>query len=384
MAANDATNRFLSRMSHELRTPLTAIVGFSDLLAARDVDPVRAQRWVDLIRSSAHHLVALVDDVLEVTRADAGELQLRLRPVGLRPLVEGVVDMLRPGAAEVDVSIVAPSWTAGAGYVLADEQRLRQVLINLVSNAIKYNRPGGEVRIAVRLVDAVGVRVAVEDTGPGLEPDDMTRLFAPFERLDAGAEVHGTGLGLTVSRSLVEAMGGTIGVESTPGVGSTFWLELAGAEPAALERGSRIRSELLAVRAYGGERRLLYVDDTPANVLLLEETLRRRPSIRVSSATLGRLALRMVREQPFDLVVLDLHLPDLPGDEVLAQLRADPATRDLPVVILTADVTGDRAAALQHSGARAYLTKPVRPEELLEVLDGVLDEARVARGVASD
>ena len=212
----------------------------------------------------------------------------------------------------------------------------------------------------------------------------MSRLFAPFERLDADAEIHGTGLGLTVSRSLVEAMGGTIGVESTPGVGSTFWLELAGAEPAALRRGSRTRSELLAVRAYGAERRLLYVDDTAANVLLLEETLRRRPSVHVSSATLGRLALRMTREQPFDLVVLDLHLPDLPGDEVLAQLRADPATRELPVVILTADVTGDRAAALQRSGARAYLTKPVRPEELLEVLDGVLDDAHVARGVASD
>jgi signal transduction histidine kinase/ActR/RegA family two-component response regulator len=379
LAANDATNRFLSRMSHELRTPLTAIVGFSDLLAARDVDPARAERWIDLIRSSAHHLVALVDDVLEVTRADAGELQLSLRPVGLRPLVDGVVEMLRPLAAEADVAIVAASWTAGAGYVLADEQRLRQVLINLVSNAIKYNRPGGEVRIAVRPSDALGVRVAVEDTGRGLEPEALTRLFAPFERLDADAEVQGTGLGLTVSRSLVEAMGGTIGVESTPGVGSTFWLELAGAEPAALERGSRTRSELLTVRAYGGERRLLYVDDTPANVRLLEETLRRRPSVRISSATLGRLALRMAQERAFDLVILDLHLPDLPGDEVLAQLRADPATHDLPVVILTADVTGDRAGTLERSGARAYLTKPVRPEQLLEVLDAVLDVAQVAQ-----
>jgi CheY-like chemotaxis protein/anti-sigma regulatory factor (Ser/Thr protein kinase) len=249
------------------------------------------------------------------------------------------------------------------------------VLINLLSNAVKYNREGGEVNISVEAAASDRMRIAVTDTGPGIEAESMGKLFTPFERLNAAADVQGTGLGLALSRSLVEAMGGILDVESTPGEGSTFTVELARGEPAAVAAIDGDRRELVAARLYDGERRLLYIEDTVANVRLVEEILEARPSVKVLPAGMGCLGLDLALDHRPDLILLDLHLPDVGGEQVLAWLRADERTREIPVVILSADATERSRGPLLEDGASAYLTKPIGVRELLGVVDEYLAPA---------
>jgi signal transduction histidine kinase/CheY-like chemotaxis protein len=372
-AANEAKNEFLSRMSHELRTPLAAIMGFGELLMLSDL-PEEKQRWVSQVFKASQHLLSLINEVLDLSQIESGQLSISPEPVPLTRVLEEALDLMRPVAESRGVAVHPPPTLARSSYLFADEQRLKQVLINLISNAIKYNRDGGDVRIAIDGVDSDRLRIAVEDTGDGIDEESQAKLFVPFERLSAAADgVEGTGLGLALSRTLVEAMGGSIGVESKPGVGSRFWIELARGEPAAVEAPTSEEHPLLAERTYARERTLLYIEDTIANVRLIEEILQSRPSIRLIPAMMGQLGLELAREHDPDLILLDLHLPDLNGEEVLAQLRADERTRDIPVIILTADATRRQLAALLAAGARDYLTKPIRVRGLLEVLDDFLD-----------
>jgi signal transduction histidine kinase/ActR/RegA family two-component response regulator len=377
-AASAAKNEFLSRMSHELRTPLAVIIGFSDLLSrSPDLDEQK-QNWVTMILKASDHLLTLVNEVLDLARIESGNISISLEPLAVRPLVEEAVDLMRQLADDHSVTIQPPAFTGGSGYVFADNQRLKQVLINLVSNAIKYNREGGDVRVSVDPIDADNVRIAVEDAGEGMDEASVNKLFVPFERLGAEvAGIEGAGIGLALSRTLVDAMGGTIGVDSTPGIGSTFWVELSRAEPAAVKSAVTEDLPVLALRTYPGERRLLYIEDTVANVRLMEEIVRRRPSIRLIPAMLGQVGLQLAREHRPDLVLLDLHLPDLRGEDVLAQLRADETTRETPVVVLSADAKREREPLLA-AGAGAYLTKPIAVARLLEVLDQFLGEAAPA------
>jgi CheY-like chemotaxis protein len=257
-------------------------------------------------------------------------------------------------------------------------------VINLIGNAIKYNRPNGEIRIAVESAAGDRTRISVADSGKGIEKASLEKLFVAFERLDAATSgIEGTGLGLAVSRMLIEAMGGKIGATSTPGVGSVFWIELDTGEPLAVEEPLTEDDPVIAVRTYDGERRLLYVEDTLANVKVIEGILERRPSIRLIPATLGKLGLDLAREHQPDLIVLDLHLPDLPGERVLAELQANSATRDIPVVILSADATRERAQFLA-AGARAYLTKPIDLRRLLEILDLFIAEPVDVNGLSDE
>jgi CheY-like chemotaxis protein/anti-sigma regulatory factor (Ser/Thr protein kinase) len=277
---------------------------------------------------------------------------------------------MRPLAESHDVALWPPPSLAGVGYVFADPQRLKQVVINLLSNAIKYNREGGEVRLDIRTMPPDRVRISVADTGQGIDEGSLHRLFVPFERLDAALSgVEGTGLGLSLSRNLVEAMGGEIGVESAVGVGSTFWVDLVSGEAAAVERTPKDEPSLLVPRPYSRQCSLLYIEDTVANVHLIQDILERRPSLRVLPAMLGRLGLELAHEHHPDLILLDLHLPDLGGEEVLAHLRSDPATREIPVVVLSADVTQRHRDAVMGLGARGYITKPITVRRLLEVVD---------------
>jgi signal transduction histidine kinase/ActR/RegA family two-component response regulator len=372
-AANEAKNEFLSRMSHELRTPLTAIMGFSDLLSLTQLDE-RRSRWVASMLKASNHLLNLVNEVLDLSRIESGQISISLEPVSLRPLLEDALELMRPLATSHNVTVHGPADPVG-GYVFADSQRLKQIVINLISNAIKYNRAGGEVRLSVDPVGSDHVRINVSDTGDGIDKASLEKLFVPFERLNAAASgVDGTGLGLALSRTLIEAMHGSVDVSSTPGVGSTFWVELGRSEPAAVQHIRTDESLLLAVREYATERRLLYIEDTVANVRLIEAILEQRPSIRLLPAMQGQLGLELAREHRPDLILLDLHLPDLTGDEVIARLRAEPATRDIPVVVLTADATKRQIAELVATGARDYLTKPIGVRRLLEVVDELMGE----------
>jgi PAS domain S-box-containing protein len=376
-AANSAKNEFLSRMSHELRSPLGAIMGFAQLLAFSSLDEQQKQK-VSMILKASDHLLAIVDEVLDISRVEEGSLSISSETVALQPLIEDALELMRPLAQGSDVVIRPPEVSGGNDYVFADNQRLKQVVINLIANAIKYNRQGGEVRIVVESADGKRVRISVADSGRGIEQSSLSKLFVPFERLDAATSgIEGTGLGLAVSRSLIEAMGGTIGAASTPGVGSVFFLELDRGEPLAVEEPRREDDPLIAVRAYrGGERRLLYIEDTVANVQVIEGILERRPSIRLIPAMLGRLGLDLAHEHRPHLILLDLHLPDLPGERVLHELQADEATRGIPVVILSADATRDRAQFVA-AGAHAYLTKPIDLRRLLEILDRFLADLAV-------
>jgi signal transduction histidine kinase/ActR/RegA family two-component response regulator len=369
--ANRAKNAFLSRMSHELRTPLAAIMGFSELLGLSDLDE-RRQEWAATILRAGQHLLQLVDEVLDISRIEAGELSLSVEPVAVRPLLADAIELIEPLAEGRSVTIHPPQISDGSGYVRADNQRLKQVMINLLSNAVKYNRAGGEVRVTVDATGSDRMRFAVTDTGKGIERESLEKLFTPFERLDAAADVQGTGLGLALSRNLVEAMGGTLDVSSTPGEGSVFTVELGRGEPAAVADAPSDAHELIAERRYDGERSLLYIEDTVANVRLVEEILQSRPSVRVLPAAMGRLGLELATEHHPDLILLDLHLPDVGGEEVLARLRSDERTRGIPVVVLSADATKRVPAALREAGAQAYLTKPIGVTELLEVVDEYL------------
>ncbi len=369
--ASQAKNEFLSRMSHEFRTPLAAIMGFSELLALADLDE-KKRGWAETIQRAGNHLLRLVDEVLDISRIEAGELPLSVEPIEIGPLLDDVTELVQPIADGRGVTIRPPEITDRSGYVHADNQRLKQVLINLLSNALKYNREGGEVRISVDPVGSDRMRIAVSDTGPGIDADSLAKLFTPFERLHAGAEVEGTGLGLALSRTLVEAMGGRIEVESELGKGSTFTVELGRGEPAAVEAATEEERELVAERSYDGERRLLYIEDTVANLRLVEEILESRPSVKLLPAGMGRLGLELAVEHRPDLILLDLHLPDIDGEQVLAGLRADERTRDIPVVVLSADATQRAREPVLQDGARAYLTKPIGVRELLGVVDEYL------------
>jgi signal transduction histidine kinase/ActR/RegA family two-component response regulator len=372
--ANEAKNEFLSRMSHELRTPLAAVMGFSELLSLSDLDEEKRD-WASSILKAGRHLLALVDEVLDISRLESGDFSISLESIPVQPLLQEALELVRPLAEGREVTIHPPEVVAGSGYAVADNQRLKQVLINLLSNAIKYNRTGGEVRVRVRSNDGERLAIDVIDTGKGIDEASLTKLFTPFERLDAaGSDVEGTGLGLALSRTLVQGMGGAIEVDSVLGEGSTFTIELNRGEPAAVKTMVAEERELLAARTYSTERSLLYVEDTVANVRLIEEILTSRPSIHLLPAMMGGLGLELALEHQPDLILLDLHLPDIGGEKVLAHLRDDERTRDIPVVMLSADATKRTPGPLLEAGASAYLTKPIGVRQLLEVVDQYLGD----------
>jgi PAS domain S-box-containing protein len=377
--ANEAKSEFLSRMSHELRTPLHSILGFSELLARESLGP-QLRDGLGLITKSGRHLLELINEVLDISAIERGELRLSLEPVDVQEIVAEALEMLAPLADAGSISLRVPDREGLDCHVLADHQRLKQVLLNLLSNAVKYNRPGGHVEVTCSSGDGV-VRIAVADSGIGIAPENHRRLFAAFERLGAEmTDVEGTGLGLTLTKRLVEAMNGTITVESEVGLGTTFRLELPpakapgvrAARPGAGATGSGPRLRMPA-------RTVLYIEDNPSNIRLAEAILLKRPEVRLLVATQGSLGLELAREHLPAVVLLDLNLPDIPGEEVLARLRGDPRTARTTVVILSADATPRQVERLRRAGADDYLTKPFEIERFLAVVDGAAAPAPPGR-----
>jgi signal transduction histidine kinase/CheY-like chemotaxis protein len=377
--ASQAKSEFLSRMSHELRTPLNAILGFAQLLEL-EVRRPEDRESVEQITRAGRHLLGLINEILDIARIEAGRLPLSPEPVRVGDAIQRTLDLARPLAAERSIELETSGTALHARHVWADAQRLQQVLLNLVSNGIKYNRDGGKLTVASRAVQEDRLRISVTDTGPGFSPALQERLFQPFDRLGAEQRgVEGTGLGLVLSKRLVEAMGGAIGAESVPGEGSTFWVEFPQAE-SPVERLDRVASETPMLPTSSEQSgTLLYVEDNLSNLRLVERTIALRPGVKLIPAMQGRLGLALARQHRPDMILLDVHLPDIPGEQVLRELHADPELRQTPVIVLSADATAGQVQRLLAAGARAYLTKPLDVRRFL----AILDETLPARG-ASD
>lgn len=369
--ANAAKTEFLSHMSHELGTPLTAILGYAHLIEQHSEDAeIRDQ--ARQVGTAGNHLNDIVREALDISRIEQGRLGLSLEPLALASLVSECVELIKPMAETAGVrASVAPNADAGT-HVLADQQRLKQVLLNLLSNAVKYNRHGGAVIVGWGPAPAEKVRLTVTDTGAGIPPAALDKLFVPFERLGSGGGVKGTGLGLTVSKRLVEAMGGSIGVQSTVGEGTTFWVDV----PRAL-RPALPRQAVAAAHDHPLEGTVLYIEDNVVNLALVEQLLRGR-NVRIIPAMQGEVGIRLAAERQPDVILLDRHLPDAPAEDVLARLRLADQTRDIPVIILSAD-SSDQFESLLEAGARACLTKPIDVQRLMGLLNQVLRPLPTAR-----
>jgi PAS domain S-box-containing protein len=358
---------FLSRMSHDLRTPMNAVLGFAQLLEIEGLPREQADS-VQQILQGGRHLLDLINEILDVARIESGHISLSPEAVPLAEVVQQIVDLIRPLASARGIEVTVDIGPDCPPYVHADRQRLQQILLNLLGNAVKYNRTNGRILVTCAIGPDGSVRTNVTDTGAGILPERLALAFKPFERLGAeNTAVEGTGLGLAVSKGLVEAMGGTIGVVSEIDRGSTFWIELPpGHPPEHVVPDANPPPPDTHTSPWGT---ILYIEDNSANVRLLERLLSRRAAVRLITAASGEEGIvRAGREQP-DLILLDLHLPDLPGEEVLRRLWSDPATRGLPVAVLSADATPSQRHRLLAAGAVAYLTKPIDIAQLLELID---------------
>jgi PAS domain S-box-containing protein len=373
--ASRTKSEFLSRMSHELRTPLNSILGFAQLLQMDELPEEQSEAVAHILRAG-RHLLDLIDEVLDIARIESGHLELMMTAVPVPDIVNDAVELTRLMAEDAEVSIRVAIDPRSGVLISADRQRLLQVLLNLVSNAVKYNRPGGRVDISCHEPALGRVRLVVADTGLGIRAEDVDRVFTPFDRLGAEQSgVEGTGVGLALSQHLVQRMGGRIGFESVPDVGSSFFVELATASdtldvlpdaPHALGW-----SNCAPTAEEGGVFRVLLMEDDVANLDLVERVLSRRPGVELLAAMHGGLGIELAREHMPDLILVDLHLPDMPGTAVLDQLGEDPTTAAIPVAVVGSDAAAHEVRQLLGRGVVGFLTKPFDVHALLSLLDAV-------------
>ena len=376
--ANLAKSDFLSSMSHELRSPLNAILGFAQLMESDSPPPTPSQKAsIEQILQGGWYLLELINEILDLAVIESGRLSLLLEPVSLVDVMLECQAMIEPQAKKRGIQMTFPQFDIPS-FVKADRTRVKQVLINLLSNSIKYNQAGGTVVVACSASSPERIRINVQDTGAGLPAEKVAQLFQSFNRLgqESSAE-EGTGIGLVVSKRLVELMEGIIGVESTVGVGSVFWVELgaidapqyavAGAESAAVAQmqvpsGVRLRT-------------LLYVEDNPANLKLVEQLIVRCPDLRLLSAADGNLGIEVARASQPDVILMDINLPGISGIEAMKILRADPATAHIPVVALSANAIPRDIENGLAAGFFRYLTKPIKVNEFMDTLNVALEFA---------
>jgi len=376
--ANLAKSEFLSSMSHELRSPLNAILGFAQLMESEATPPTPSQKTsIDEILRAGWYLLQLINEILDLAQIESGKLSLSPEPTSLAEVILECQAMVEPQAQARGITMTFPPFEVPC-WVAADRTRLKQVLINLLSNAVKYNKAGGTVVIDCEGSTAERVRLNVRDTGAGLTPEQLTQLFQPFNRLgqERGAE-QGTGIGLVMSKRLVELMGGVLGVDSSVGVGSVFWWELAAAAPPKLDLkpAQPEAAGRAAAQAGAPVRTLLYVEDNPANLKLIEQLMTRRPTIRLLTAVDGNQGIQLALAHQPDVILMDINLPGISGIEALKILRDDPATARIPIVALSANAMPRDIERGIAAGFFSYLTKPIKVNEFMAALDAALNAA---------
>jgi PAS domain S-box-containing protein len=385
--ANLAKSDFLSSMSHELRSPLNAILGFAQLMESESPAPTPSQKEsIAQIQQAGWHLLNLINEILDLAKIESGKLSLSLESVSLAEVMLECQGMIEGQAQKRGIKMTFHRFDASC-FVHADRTRLKQILVNFLSNAIKYNREWGTVEVTISAPSQERIRVSIEDTGAGLTPEKLGQLFQPFNRLgqEAGGE-EGTGIGLVVAKQLIELMGGVIGVESAVGVGSVFWFELmAAADPQLAVRSDEARTPVQTpvqaqVPTGGRVRILLYVEDNPANLKLVEQIVARRPDLRLLTAVTGNQGIEIARESHPEVILMDINLPDIGGIEVLGILRKDPATAHIPVVAISANAMPHDIEKGMQAGFFRYLTKPIKVNEFMDTLNLALDLAEKGVG----
>ena len=383
-SASAAKSAFLSSMSHELRTPLNAILGFSQILTSDSLPTTLAQKkeFANHVLKSGRHLLTLINEILDLAKVESGTVTLSMEPVGLDDMLAECRGMVEPLGRARQIRLLFPDTT---GLVLlADRTRLKQVLLNLLSNAVKYNRELGAVVFSCTVVSPQRVRLSVQDTGHGLDASQVEGLFQPFNRLgqENGAE-EGTGIGLVVTRRLVELMGGAIGVSSSVGVGTVFWIELGMTAPvrSKLPSGTVVPMERRDPGARGGPvHTLLYVEDNPANLKLVKEIVAFRSDLQLLAAPDAHLGIEMAKAHQPRLILMDINLPGMSGIDALAELRRDPATSHIPVLALTANAMPRDVEKGMEAGFYRYLTKPINIDEFNDAIDSTLAMLADLRG----
>ena len=374
-SANQAKSAFLSSMSHELRTPLNAILGFAQILTSDKLPSTLQQKkeFANHILKSGRHLLTLINDILDLAKIESGAVALSMEPVALQEILAECESMVAPLAGQRGIRLLFPEECKT--HVTADRTRLKQILLNLLSNANKYNPQGGAV-VAHRSPSGPGLlRISVQDTGMGLQPEQVRSLFQPFNRLgqESGAE-EGTGIGLVVTKRLVELMGGTIGVTSSLGVGSMFWIELKATDPVPSRVEGAVERVVPAAAGHGVDEPslILYVEDNPANLKLVEEIISFRPDLRLLSAPDGHLGIELARAHHPDIILMDINLPGVNGIDALKLLRNDPRTADIPVIALTANAMPRDVEKGLAAGFFRYLIKPINIDEFTEAINSTM------------
>jgi PAS domain S-box-containing protein len=375
--ANKSKSDFLSRISHELRTPMNSILGFAQLLEMGSLDDTQ-ERSVGHILQSGKHLLDLINEVLEISRIESGQMSLSMEPVSVNSVILEIIDSLNPLAASRGITIHANFLMGEVSYIMADRQRLKQIVMNLLSNALKYNRQDGTIEVDV-LEGQIEhgakptIRIAVRDQGYGISPDNLEKVFLPFERIGAeNTEIEGTGLGLAVVKQLTELMHGQLGLESQMGVGSTFWVEFASAMERVLnDTGQSNPQKSLDMNPQHGS--ILYIEDNSANVDLIQQIIEMKlVGVKLITNAAGLKAVQLASELQPDLILLDLNLSDIHGSEVIQRLKKEPLTRDIPVVVISADAMSEQIDRLMSLGANNYLTKPIDIGLFLKEVDKYL------------
>ncbi|MBA3058091.1 MAG: PAS domain S-box protein [Rhodoferax sp.] len=374
--ANLAKSDFLSSMSHELRSPLNAILGFAQLMESATPPPTATQRAsIDQILHGGWYLLELINEILDLALIESGKLSLSMEPIALADVLQDCQAMIDPQAQRSAITITFPKFSSPC-FVSADQTRVKQVIVNLMSNAIKYNRVGGTVDVSCKAVAAQRLRISVRDTGKGLSADKLAQLFQPFNRLgqEVGTE-EGTGIGLVVSKRLVELMGGEIGAQSIVGTGSVFWFELNLAQAPQFAVNSDEPLVLLRAQAVPGAAlsTLLYVEDNRANMELVRQLIARRPDMSLLSATDGIQGIALARVHLPKVILMDINLPGISGLEALKMLREDPITRHIPVLAISANAMPRDIERGLEAGFLSYLTKPIKVNEFMAALDTALE-----------